>query len=243
MIKISLLALALGSGTAASQTYTVGVEEIPFLPFSNVNHRKYQGFFKEVMESFTKEIGVQIKFRPLPLNRLYAQFYAGRLDFKLPANSYWQKDIKEKNGLQIVYSDGIVSYIDGVMVHKDDQNIQIHQLKKLAVVSGFTPWKYLDDIKAGKMTIEEIPTIESLLNKLMLKRIQAIYVNIDVANYYYHKDLAAHGHKVVFHKQLPSIKSSYHLATIKHKPIIEKFNQFLKSPYFRKLQQKYGLSQ
>jgi hypothetical protein len=208
-----------------SKIYTVGVEGIPFLPYSNYENKNYTGILKEISEEFAKKEGIQFKYIPLPITRLYSNFYSGKIDFKLPANKLWQPDVKMKKNLNIIYSDPIVEFIDGVMIKPQSQN---KPLKNIGIVAGFTPWEYLGAIKQGKLKTKENPSILGLLQQGLLSRVDGIYINIAVGNYYLDNKLKKSG-GLELAKNQPHTKSTYHMATIKHPKILKSFNLFLKS--------------
>ena len=226
-----------------AKTYTVGVEDHPFLPFSQVENKKYQGVFKDILESFSRNNDVKFKYVPLPLNRLYSEFYDGKIDFKVPANAYWQSDTKKSLALKIHYSQPLVAYTDGVMVHQDNVKMNEKNLTTLSIVSGFTPWKYLDRIKKGEIKVTENLSLEGLLQQLILKRIPAIYVNIDVANYYLARKFPLSQNNVLFHKGLPSVDGTYHIGSLNHPDITKKIDDFMDAhpDVLNKIRAKYSI--
>lgn len=223
-IKLIIL-LAFSSSIFANREYTVGVEAIPFLPYSQVNQTKqYSGYFKDILNKFGSQEGIKFNFVPLPINRLYTDFYNKKLDFKLPSNPYWQANIKTERKLKITYSGPILSYIDGVISAKDLKEIK--DLKKLGIISGFTPWGYEEFISNKSIALKENPNVTGLLKQTALKRIDGAYTNIAVTMNVINQMPSLKG-KIKFARDVPFIKSDYHLSTIKHKEIIKKFNLFL----------------
>ena len=148
-----------------------------------------------------------------------------------------------KKGINVVYSDPVAAYIDGVMVTPNNKNKGEANLKNLGTIKGFTAWTYLDSIKAGKIKIRENPGFVPLLKMAIANRIDGAYLNVDVANYQLNNVMKQNG-ALVFDESLPSTKSNYHLSSVKHPQIIEEFNQFLKqeSALVSKLKQKFNLS-
>jgi len=221
-----LLSMSLLVG-AEQRTLTVGVEDIHFLPFSDYQKGKYTGIFKNTLEEFAKQHNYKLKWEPLPLNRLYAKFYSGSLDIKVPANEYWQKDKKEKLKLSITYSKPIVSFIDGVMVKSSLKGKGLSLLNNLGVVAGFTPWKYLGEIESGKIKVKENNSINGILSQGILGRVNGVYINIDVGEFYLNKNPKMKG-KLVFDSDLPHIESSFHLASLKkNESIVKEFDEFI----------------
>ena len=227
---IKLFAACLGIMTtclfAEQRVYTVGVELIPFMPYSDVVEKKYQGILRDILDGFAQEYGIKLKYEPLPISRLYAYFYSGKLDFKMPANKYWQKEIKEKRNLKIKYSSPLVHFLDGLMVKAGNENKKIEEISRIGVVSGFTPWEYLDRIKAKNLSTRENPSIVGLLEQGILGRVDAIYINVPVGQFYLRESLR-NSSGLIFAKSLPHTKSHYHVATLRHDDLLQKLNKYL----------------
>ena len=211
-----------------SKTYTVGVEKIPYLPYSDVKNGEYVGKFKQLLDEFSKKEKIEIKYVPRPISRLHLDFMNQDLDFKIPANPLWKKKVKEERNIKILYSDPIFKFTDGVMVKRSIFGKGINFIKRLGTVTGFTPWVYVKYIEKNEMTLRENSDLEGLIKQGVLGRVDGVYVNKEVAEYYLKHSLKKEG-ILVFDKSLPHVESEYHMATIKHKDIITKFNHFLKT--------------
>ena len=181
--------------------------------------------FKDILDKFGKSEGIKFEYKSLPIKRLYSEFFKGNLDFKIPDNSYWKKDVKDMMKLDISYSDPVLTYIDGIMSTKKINNLG--ELKTLGIVSGFTPWGYQDLINSKKVKVRENPSLKGLLQQALLGRVDGVYVNIAVGKEYLKSEFGKK-EELKLQKDIPFIKSNYHLATIKHKKLIQKFNKFLK---------------
>ena len=129
------------------------------------------------------------------------------MDFKIPANEYWQSDIKKSKNLTISYSDPVVNFIDGVMVLPENIGGGVAEINSLGGVAGFTPWSYLGQINSGAIKVKENNSITGILGQGILGRVQGVYINIDVGKYYLNNELNA-SDKLVFDEALPHIKSS-----------------------------------
>ncbi len=204
------------------KTYTVGVEEMPFLPYSEVKDKEFRGLFRDVLDDFAKKEGISFIYKPMPIKRLYTEFFIGKIDFKVPSNSYWKIEEKKRRKVKIFYSDPLFPYIDGLMGFPNTSEV-----KTMGIVSGFTPWEYLEDIKKGSITIKENPSLKGLLQQVLLKRVDAVYINISVGQHYLGE--MKKDHNITFLKDQPHIKSNYHISSIKHEEIIKKFNNYLKN--------------
>lgn len=207
------------------QKYVVGVESVPFLPYSIYEEGKYNGIFREILDLFATQHNIIFEYKALPVSRLYSEFFSNKIDFKMPDNKMWKADLKKQRGFNIIYSAKVVEYVDGILSSKE--KLAIENLKTLGIITGFTPWGYEENIERGNIILRENSSLSGLLQQAILGRVDGIYTNVQVANYYLNKDFKQK--KIFYQEGLPFIKGSYHLSTIKHPELIEKFNKFLVS--------------
>ncbi len=235
---ICLFCLMSGLVPVQAKTYTLGVEELNYLPYYANDQREYYGFAREFFDLFAKEQGITFEYKVLPVKRLWNDFLNEKLDFKFPDHPYWNGDAKK--GLNVVYSDAVVNYIDGVMVTSDNQAISIENLKKLGTVAGFTAWDYLDLIKANKITVVENPSFVGLLKQTLVGRLDGAYINISVAQHQLETELKKPS-ALVFATQLPHTKADYLMSSIKHPELVAAVNAFMKKhgEAIRRLKIKY----
>ncbi len=64
------------------QIYTVGVESISFMPYSEVSDGQYKGILRDILDTFSKKENLIFKYKPMPVARLYADFYSLQIDLK-----------------------------------------------------------------------------------------------------------------------------------------------------------------
>ncbi len=219
-----LFITCIASQALFSQEYIIGVGDYDYLPHHAVVDDNYVGFAREVLDLFAKEAGYTFKYKPMPWKRVMTEFTNNNVDFVFPDNPYWSGE--DKAGKEIIYSDSVVQYIDGVVVLPANKNKGINQLKKLGTLRGFTPWDYFEQIESGAITVIETSNFTGLLNQAIGKRIDAAYIEISVAQYYLDKKMNKPS-ALVFNSQLPHTKGSYYLSSIRYNRIIEEFNRFL----------------
>ena len=226
--RCTLIALLMGllavPALSFAQTYTIGVESISYYPHYDNDKGEYKGFARDILDAFAAEKGYTFIYKPVPVARLFQEFLAGKFDFKYPDNAYWSADMKE--GKNVIYSEPVVSYIDGVMVLPGNKGMGIDALKTLGTIRGFTAWTYMDLIKEGKVKIRENNGFIPLLEMTMKGRVDGAYVSIDVARWQLAEVLGKPG-GLVFDSDLPYTKSAYFLSTIKEPEVMKEFNQFL----------------
>ncbi len=226
MKKIILAALAYallftGQNLYAQQTYVVGVEDLDYFPLYAFGKR--ESFSEELLNAFAKDAGITFEYKPLAINRLYHEFLDDKLvDFKFPDNAFWGGDKKE--GISIAYSSPAVPFTDGVLVPKANINKGITSIKTLGMPTGFTPKEYSDLAAAGNLKLKRHYQMDRLAKDVLLGKTQGFYSNVVVAQHLVDTQFDS---AMAFDKSLPHTEGHYHLSTIKHADIIDKFNAFL----------------
>lgn len=227
MKKLILLILASGicfCSNSFAQNLVVGVEKLDYLPYYSEVDGEYKGFAKELLDAFAKTKGYNIKYRVLPVRRLFKELLDESVDFKFPDNPYWQRDMKKVK--KIIYSNTVVKTIDGVMVLPANKGNGIKKFKKIGTVMGFTPWPFKEMISKGEIKVSENPNFKGLLTQVIKGRVSGAYLNPVVANYQLKNVLQKPG-ALVYDSSLPFSKNNYLLSTVKHKKVINEFNTFL----------------
>ncbi|HYD32117.1 MAG TPA: transporter substrate-binding domain-containing protein [Azospirillaceae bacterium] len=230
-----------GAGTASAQTsYVVGVENIEYFPHYTYADGDYKGFARDLLDAFAKDKGYAFQYRALPVSRLMQEFVGQEIDLKYPDNSYWSAD--QRKGKDIVYSDPVVAYIDGVSVKPENVGKGPDAVAKLGIVRGFTAWDWMDRISGGKVTLAENNSFSSLVQTSIAGRVDGAYGNVAVVKHQLEKQLKQPG-ALAYDPGLPHTESNYHLSTIKHPKLIEEFNAWLKAnaDLMAKLKAEYGV--
>ncbi len=230
-----------GHAQTQAQIYTIGVENIKYLPYyDHENNEEYIGFARDILDMFAKHGGYSFVYEVLPLNRLRNDFLDKKIDFKFPDNPYWKSE--RRVGVNINYSEPVVGFIDGLMVLPENKGKSESALKNIGVVAGFTPWSYFDLIESGKISVTENESVTGILKQVINNRIDGSYLNVSVAKYQLSETLKL-DHALVFDPDLPHTKSSYYFSSIKHPGVIKEFNRFLVSQKVEidKLKKKYEI--
>ncbi|MBF0442630.1 MAG: transporter substrate-binding domain-containing protein [Oligoflexales bacterium] len=213
-------------GASDKKEFIVGVQNfVGYLPESDYSNEQYRGFARELLDMFAKEKGYTFVYKAFPLKRLYDSFVRGSIDLKYPDNAYWSTDVKQ--GKKVVYSEPVVEYIDGVMVHPSNKGKGIENLKMLGMVAGYTPFIYMKLVNEKKITLLENQDFLGLLKQVIIKRVDGGYSNIAVSSYYLRNDIGD-PNALAFDPSLPYTKSTRHLSSILYPNVIEEFNSFLK---------------
>lgn len=221
-ILIILFLLVSASNFSQNKIYKIGVEDIPYFPHYIYEYGEYKGLAADILNDFAKSKGYIFEYIPMPIVRLSRDYVKGEVDFIYPDNSYWSENIKSK--VTVIYSNPVVSYIDGVMVMPKNSNK--NKITNLGIVIGFTPFEFLKDIENGNIKLNKNSTLMGLIKQGLAGRVEGVYGNIDIIDYLLQEKLESPG-MLVFNPKLPHTKSFYHLSTIKYPEIIEEFNRYL----------------
>lgn len=214
----------------AEEHFVVGVEELNYYPqyawdAQAAAGSQYKGYARDVLDAFAKAKGYTFTYAAYPVARLFHEFLEGQsLDFKYPDNTYWSAEEKKEH--KVVYSDPVVAYVDGVMTLPAHKDMQAESLKTLGIIRGFTPYAFLDLVKAGKVSLEDSSNYQELLRKCIAGRIDGAYGNVAVSNWNLKVNLKESG-ALVFADKLPNSKGTYRLSSIRHPEVITQFNQWL----------------
>jgi ABC-type amino acid transport substrate-binding protein len=234
------------SAAPAGQEYVVGVEDLDYQPYFGLGpDGGYRGFARELFDAFAAARGVRLRYLPLPVNRLYASFFAGRLDLKFPDNPLWQGELRQ--GHQVTYSQPVVGLLDGVMVPAGARGRGLAALKTLGIVSGFTPAEGLQpEIRAGRVRVVENANFPALLDQVLAGRVDGAYANVAVSRYLFaqmKQPRAGQASGLEFDPALPHYAGHYFLATIRHPEVVAAFDLWMKeaAPWVAGLKKRHGV--
>jgi len=241
-------ALTVGSAAAAdikaTTQYTVGVEELQYYPLhSTGKNNAFSGYAREVLDAFARQQGYTFHFVPLPINRLYIAFLTEKtVDFKYPDNPKWKAELR--GGRKIAYSAPLVTSEEGALVLPKNRGRALHQIRSLGTVLGFTPWPYLPAIEQKTLALTVDSGLDGLLRHALAGHIDAVYANVDVANYLLVEQLKAPG-GLVFDPGLPHARSNFSLSSLRHAKVLIELDAFLRreQPLLRQLKAKYKIEE
>jgi len=226
-----------GADKIPPKTFVVGVEEFYYAPHYFMEGHRYSGYGRDVLDLFAKTHGYHIVYETMPYMRIVSNLLNGKIDFQYPDNPIWLTDMKA--GHKIYYSDGVVSYIDGVARKKTDLGKPLSDLKVMAMPIGWSPVNYYDLVQKKQLKIIELPSVEAVIQMLLTNRVDGIYLNADVVDFYLKKN--SREGEAAFDPTLPYIYSQFNLSTTKYPQVIQEFNKFLKTnaSAIEKIKRKY----
>lgn len=240
----ALAAWSMSAAVAADKQYTIGVEELQYYPLHTTNKdHVFSGFAREALDAFARQQGYSFRYVPLPINRLYVAFLKeGAVDFKYPDNPKWKGELR--GTLNIAYSAPLVVSKEGALVLPKNRGRPLHQLRSLGTVLGFTPWPYLPAIERRALFLSVDDGLDGLLRHALAGHIDAVYANVDVANYVLTEKLNMPG-SLVFDPGLPHARSDFSLASLRHPQVLKEFDAFLRREQLqlRQLRIKYKMDE
>jgi hypothetical protein len=241
LVLCALTFLRAGQAPAEPVELTVGVERIDYPPFGSFRHGDYEGYARDLLDSFAIEYGYAMTYVPLPVKRLYQEFLETRtLDLKFPDSPDWHPS--RRKGLHIVYSAPVCSYTDGILVRPENLGKGMGAIKTLGILAGFKPWLLTPPITPRSIKVSENASVSGLLGKGLMGRVDGVYVNEQVARQLL-KEMGRPD-QLVLDPCLPHITDSYRLSSIKRRLVMWEFDRFLKksSQLVDALKRKHGLA-
>lgn len=225
LLAVSIWLAAGAAGAVRPERLVIGVENQPYLPAFTHEQGEYRGFARELFDAFARDRGYRIEYRALPVPRLYAAFFEGQVDFKFPDHPQWKGELRA--GQRIVYSEPVMASMDGVFVLPGGKVRGVEDVRILGTVSGFTPWAWMDRVKAGQVTLSENPGFDALIRQALAGRVDGAYANVAVVNHQLDHLLNRPG-SLQFRSDLPLSRNDYHLSSIRHPEVIREFNLWLR---------------
>lgn len=223
-LLVAILCLLVTPVYAQQKEFIVGVENINLMPHFNNKNEIYSGFSRDLLDLFADEYNYKFIYKSLPLKRLFRDLVQKKVDFKYPDNPMWQVDLKAP--VEVIYSNSVIAYTEGVMVLPEHVGRGLSNLKDLGMVLGYTAWPYMEHIDNGKIQEWQTPNFQGALKMVLSHRVDGIYVNVAVGKYQL-KHIFKQKNALVFDPNLPHVKDSYYLSSVLHPEVIEQFNQFL----------------
>jgi hypothetical protein len=217
--------LIIAAAPALARTYSVGVQDLDYLPHFATVDRQLVGFVRDLLDSFAKDEGIVFEYSAIPISRLHNDFPAGKYDFCYPDNPRWSTATKSK--VTIIYSDAVERLTDGIMLLPERQGLKLENIRTFGLVQGFTRDKIDQYTSQDKIEFIENPTVDGLIGQVLDQRIDVMYANILVVQH--RLDKMNRVGSLVYSTTLPHTDYEYYLSTVRYPEIIDSFNVWMKS--------------
>jgi len=215
--------LLLSPAAALADDVLVGVEDLTYHPHYAIENGEYSGFGRAVLDAWAADRGHTVIYKAFPVKRLMSMLVDGEIDLKYPDNAYWSSDLKANKN--VIYSEAVVEYVDGVSVPPENLGKGMGAVAKLGTVRGFTPWAWVDETRSGKVELSEVNALDALIKQALAGRIDAAYANVSVIRH--QLDQMGETGKLVFDPDLKHTRDFYYLSTTAKPALIEDFNAWL----------------
>lgn len=224
-VRLCLLSAVLLTPLASAQTLVVGVEALSFAPHYSLDAQgRYQGFARELLDAFAADSGLSLSYKALPVDQLLPALQRGEIDFKYPDSPLWAQT--QKAGMTLHYSQAVVDYVDGVLVAPDRQGQAPENIRRLALVQGWTPRGYEERIASGAVQPRYSEDLRQMIRQALRKESDGAYFNVVVATYYL-DNIRARSGALVFDPTLPHTRGTFHLSSSAYPEVLARFDRFL----------------
>jgi ABC-type amino acid transport substrate-binding protein len=243
MRSLLLLTALLMFGQVQAETLRVGIESHDYMPYFRAQPGKpVEGYAVELLQRFAAEQNLQLELLPRPLNRLHHDLLnSENLDMIFPDNPQWSRDLKGDRRLH--YSHAAINVVDASLVLHERLGLGLAAVKRLGTVRGFTPQAWDAELASGQVQLLEANDIAGLIRMALRGRIDAVYANAEVVRLQLQK-MGEANDRLLADPALPLARTSYHLSTVNHPQLLERFNRFLEqhAGELAALRQRYGLA-
>lgn len=210
--------------SAGSRTVVVGIEDFDYLPVIGVSRGQATGFAHDVFELFGKRYGYVIQYRALPVPELYKAFLADQsIDLKFPDNPTWM--MPQRKARKISYSNGLLDFVDGVLVKPQRLGGRLETLRSLGTMRGFDVGPYYERVTSNSLRLAPADDLGELLQQGVSGQTDGVYLNVAIAS----ARLKEMGRPraLVYDPDLPHNVSSYLVSSVKRPDLVRQFNAFL----------------
>lgn len=240
LLAILFAASALPLAAEPGLEYRVGVEDVDYYPIYSAAPPdwRYRGYARELLDLFAAKEKLHLTYVVLPVRRLAQVYWAGGVDLVFPDNPRWEAAHKPAG---ILYSKPLLRFQDAMLVRPERLGQPRESFRRLGFIRGFTPWKFKDDIAAGRVSIHEAPNPEGLIHMALTGRIDAANMARQVAAFHLRQQ-GRPGALVEEPDLLSTGDSYYHLSSIRHPELVRRLDAFLvrEAQAVQALKNKYG---
>lgn len=222
-IAILLLMFIAGSGRAEDAVYRVGVEDLSYYPLMAFSEQDSTSILKQIMNDFAEAEGIMFEFIPLPIQRFYAWYDEGAIDFRLPDNPYWSS----KGDPDLEYSDPVITLCANVVTLAKNRDVPMEKFNRLGTLYGFMPDpKWEEAVKTGKVDVVTDSSLKVLTRMLLNGMVDGLDLHFSTIRHQAEK-LGEPVTKFAVASDFESSTLAYRLSTREHTDLLKKFNRYL----------------
>lgn len=217
------LSIAAETIETAEKTFRIGVSDQNHYPLFDFTNSDDMGLAHDILTLFAERNGFTFEYVPMSYVKLQDAIEKGDIDFIFPDNPRWRKYryTREHN----IYSLPFMQGVSATFVSMDHKDITIDQVTSVAIPFGYSSLTWY-----GAMTkygIETMTTsgLNASMQNVYRRTVMAADIEYNVAKHLV--NLMPNLGSVMLNKNLPSAPAPYHLSTIKHILVIERFSHFI----------------
>ncbi|WP_427397719.1 hypothetical protein [Glaciecola sp. 1036] len=242
---IILLFISFASFSLAKEkppkVFKVGVNELDHYPLFDFNRNEDKGLAWTILEGFAKKNNYEFEYIVMSSVKLQNAMESGQVDFVFPDNPLWSiyRYARDPN----IFSLPVVNAVSATFVTLENRDIELEQVSTVAIPYGYSAVTWLAPLSDYE--------IDTLTTSSLKKSIQSLYRGTSTAadieyNIAQHLiEQSTNPVTLVVNPNLPNVPIGYHLSTIKHILIVERFSHYLinNAELIDLLRQKYGVKE
>lgn len=196
------------------------VQNIDYYPHYDFSTQPGRGYAADLFALFSAKTGLQISVLPLPVKRLQ-----DNPDCQLvyPDNPQWHSAKGETEPL--FFSQPLTGIIGSTLVRQGDAQLELAEVRAIAVPRGFTPEHLLAVQKSYNFELVETTDAAAAIQMLLKQRVDAADVEWHVARHLLQKLGQPQGAEIG--RQLPLASVGFHLSSRDHGEMLRRFDRFL----------------
>ncbi len=196
----------------------VAFPEGNYYPHYDSTQGKMRGYLPALMERFGQDHDMQFSLLGMPIKRYQSFIRTGEVDFILPSNPAWS----DTEAGPLTFSSVVMISRSGFVRSQYDLGKPI---ERIATVTGY----WLPDITPSFLIQQPkiFYTIDTYASLSMLKarRVDAVYAHLDFVREWVRNQSGEQN--IFFEADAGFDNYSYHLATLKHSQLIERFDHWM----------------
>jgi len=223
---------------AEPRQLVIGIEQIDYYPHYDFSAGQQRGYFYDLMQLFGKKHGYRLRFAALPVKRLYQEANS-TIDLVYPDHPNWQRYLVADYSK--TFSDPVVYTLGSTMVLAANRHMQLETFRSLAVIHGFTPYRWMELQSRYKFRTIDVADSASALGLVLKGRVHGASIELNVANEYLRRQ--GQSGALVAAEHLPFTELPFLVSSVNKPELIIEFNRFLQQHprEIRQLKQKYQL--
>ncbi|MDC8831818.1 substrate-binding periplasmic protein [Alteromonas gilva] len=238
-LQLLFLALITSAPPVAAKTYIVASQNFDYFPHYNFPSTTDKGYAWALLETFAASSGVTFEYVDMPVLRLQIELEKGNIDLVYPDHRTWTNPVNDNS--EKIYSAPLTESLVGTFVKSQHYGRDISNVRKVAIVLGFSPLYWQDRISQGKVELLAVTDTKAAIYMAELNRADAFDMDYYVAQHMLSglNDIDNY----VLDPSLPVTVVEFCLSTLNNPELIAQINQFIvDNPLvIESLKAKYGI--